>query len=73
MEDNGPGIPDDIKSKLLRRLNPENTKARGKGFGLYLIKQLVDDFDGRFWMEDRVPGDHTKGARSVVMLPAIEK
>lgn len=72
VEDNGPGIPDDIKDKLFHRLNLENAKARGKGFGLYLIKQLVDDFGGRFWVEDRVPGDHTKGAKFVVMLPAIE-
>jgi PAS domain S-box-containing protein len=72
VEDNGPGIPDDMKSKLLRRLSTENSKTRGKGFGLYLIKQLVDDFNGKFWMEDRVPGDHTKGARFVVMLPATE-
>jgi PAS domain S-box-containing protein len=72
VEDNGPGIPDDIKGKLFYRLNIENAKARGKGFGLYLIKQLVDDFGGKFWMEDRVPGDFTKGAKFVVMLPAID-
>ena len=73
VEDNGPGIADEIKSKLLNRLSPEDTRARGKGFGLYLIKQLVGDFNGKFWMEDRVPGNHTKGARFVVMLPAFEK
>ncbi len=73
VDDNGPGIIDEVKSKLLDRLSPENTRARGKGFGLYLINQLVNDFNGKFWMEDRVPGDHTKGARFVVMLPAFEK
>ena len=73
VEDNGPGIQDEMKIKLLNRLSSENTRARGKGFGLYLIKQLVKDFNGKFWMEDRVSGDHTKGARFVVMLPAFEK
>jgi PAS domain S-box-containing protein len=72
VEDNGPGISDDIKAKLFHRLSLENAKARGKGFGLYLIKQLVDDFGGKFWMEDRVPGDYTKGAKFVVLLPAID-
>ncbi len=72
VEDDGPGISDEMKKKLLDRLSPENARARGKGFGLYLIKQLVDDFHGRFWMEDRVQGDHTQGARFVVRLPVIE-
>lgn len=72
VEDNGPGIPDDIKAKLLNRLSIENAKSRGKGFGLYLIKQLVNDYGGRFWIEDRVPGEYTKGAKFVVMLPAID-
>jgi len=46
------------------RLRPENTKARGKGFGLYLIRQLVNDFNGRLWIEDRVPGDSGKAPGS---------
>jgi signal transduction histidine kinase len=73
VEDTGPGISDDMKGKLFHRLTQDNAKARGKGFGLYLIKQLVDDFGGKFWIEDRVPGDYTKGAKFVVMLRAVEK
>jgi signal transduction histidine kinase len=43
------------------------------GLGLYLVKTLVDSYGGRVWVEDRVPGDRTKGARFVVMLPAVGK
>jgi PAS domain S-box-containing protein len=71
VEDDGPGIPDQLKSTLFDRLSLSTTRARGKGFGLCLIKMLVDDYRGRFWAEDRVPGDHSKGARFVVMLPAV--
>jgi PAS domain S-box-containing protein len=71
IEDNGPGIPDAIKNKLFTRLQRGITKAEGKGLGLYLSKCLVEDYGGRMWVEDRVPGDHTKGSRFVVMLPAI--
>lgn len=46
-----------------------NTKARGKGPGLYLVKKLVDDYHGAVWVEDRVPGDYAKGAKFVIMLP----
>lgn len=45
----------------------------GSGLGLYLVKSLVDSYGGRVWLEDRVKRDHRKGARFVVMLPAIEK
>jgi PAS domain S-box-containing protein len=72
VEDNGPGIPDDLKKTLFDRLNLSTTRARGKGFGLCLIKMLVDGYDGRFWVEDRVPGDYGQGARFVVRLPAID-
>jgi signal transduction histidine kinase len=73
VEDDGPGIPDQLKETLFDRLNLTSTRAKGKGFGLCLIKMLVDDFHGKFWVEDRVKGDHAKGARFVVMLPAVEK
>jgi len=31
---------------------------------------LVEEFGGKVWVEDRVQGDHTKGARFVILLPA---
>ena len=71
VEDNGPGIPDDFKDKIFNRLLKGTSKAKGMGLGLYLVKSLVDSYGGRVWVEDRVPGDHTKGARFVVMLPAV--
>ena len=72
VEDNGPGIPDELKTRLFMRFQRGQAKATGKGLGLYLVRTLVHDFYGKIWVEDRVPGDHTKGARFVVMLPAVE-
>ena len=71
--DNGPGIPNLLKDKIFGRFQRGNTKAHGKGLGLYLIKTLVEDYHGKVWVEDRVIGDHGKGVRFVVMLPAIDK
>ncbi len=45
---------------------------RGKGLGLYLVKTLVECFHGRIFVEDRIAGDPTKGARFVVVLPSVE-
>lgn len=72
IEDNGPGIPDWIKDKLFMRFQRGDTTAHGKGLGLYLVKMLVESYKGAIWVEDRVSGDYTKGARFVVMLPAIK-
>ena len=73
VEDSGPGIPDDMKDKVFNRLQQGSTKARGLGLGLFLVKSLVNSYHGKVWVEDRVPGDPTKGARFVVMLPAVKK
>ncbi len=71
VEDNGPGIPDDAKERIFNRMHKGT--ARGMGLGLYLVKSLVNSYGGRVWVEDRVKGDHTRGARFVVVLPAVEK
>ncbi len=47
-------------------------KTKGMGLGLYPVKSLVDSYGGQVWAEDRVKGDHAKGARFVVMLPAVD-
>lgn len=70
VEDDGPGIPDEMKEKVFSRSLQGLTKAVGHGLGLYLVRRLVDGYGGKVWVEDRVSGDHTKGARFVVMLPA---
>lgn len=73
--DTGPGIPDDLKKKLLMTIKEIEIgeKTGRRGFGLYLVRTLIDYYHGKVWVEDRVPGDYTKGARFVVMLPTVEK
>ena len=72
VEDNGPGIPDERKEELLERACKDLVKRHGRSMGLCLVKTLVDDFHGKIWIEDRVNGDYMKGAKFVVMLPAVE-
>jgi sensor histidine kinase regulating citrate/malate metabolism len=49
------------------------TRAHGKGFGMYLVRTLVEGYNGKVWVEDRVSGDPTKGARFAVMPLTVEK
>jgi PAS domain S-box-containing protein len=71
--DNGPGIPDDIKSRLLSGSSRIKMYAGGRGLGLYLVRTLVEDFHGSVRIEDRIPGDYTKGCRFIILLPCSEK
>ncbi|HTY90293.1 MAG TPA: PAS domain-containing sensor histidine kinase [Methanocella sp.] len=71
ISDNGPGIPDELKKRLFGRHQHGETGVTGRGLGLYLVKKLVDDFKGKVWVEDRVPDEPSKGAKFVVMLPAL--
>ncbi|BAI61930.1 putative histidine kinase [Methanocella paludicola SANAE] len=73
IDDQGPGIPDELKSVIFERKLTGDIKSKGSGIGLYMVKTLADIYNGRVWVEDRVPGDRTKGARFVAMLPAVEK
>ena len=44
VEDNGPGIPDDLKDRIFNRMQRGDTKAKGIGLGLYLVKSLVESY-----------------------------
>ncbi|UCE45347.1 MAG: GAF domain-containing protein [Methanobacteriota archaeon] len=72
VSDRGQGIPDDLKSSLFQkyvRLRPES-KIEGTGLGLSIVRALTDKFNGRVWVEDRVPGRSDQGARFCIELPA---
>ncbi len=69
IEDNGPGISDELKKKLFMDGKMNKFKAERRGLGLQLVNVLVHIFMGKAWVEDRVQGDHSKGSRFVVMLP----
>ena len=70
VEDNGPGISDELKVRLFSRFQKGKTRTSGKGLGLYLVKVLVEDYGGKVWLEDCVAGEHAKGCKFVILLPA---
>lgn len=72
-EDNGPGIPDGLKKKLMSAVWDQKGVNVRRILGFQFIKTIIDACHGDIWIEDRVPGDHSKGTRLVVMLPAVEK
>nr|WP_041705330.1 ATP-binding protein [Clostridium ljungdahlii] len=50
--DNGDVIPEDMIKKIFDRgFSTKTTKKSGHGFGLYIIKQLVEENNGRIYVE----------------------
>ncbi len=68
-DDRGPGIPDEMKVKVFRRLDQPEGGTKGSGLGLTVVGEIVKQVGGKVWVEDRVAGDPKEGSRFVVELP----
>ncbi|MHA2424491.1 MAG: sensor histidine kinase, partial [Candidatus Thorarchaeota archaeon] len=64
--DHGRGIEEERKSLLFQRFMKG---AEGLGLGLSVVLALVKSFGGFIDVEDRIPGDYTKGTVFIVYLP----
>lgn len=65
VEDNGPGIPDDIKAKIFEPFFTTKPAGQGTGLGLSVTYGIIKDHDGQIQIEDVAGG----GTRFVVSLP----
>ena len=71
-KDNGIGISDEKKKLVFERGNRELKGSKGMGLGLSIVKKILDSYQGKIWVEDRVKGDFTKGTNFVLFLCEIE-
>lgn len=71
VEDEGPGIPDEMLTRLtepFRRLEPSRGRQTGgAGLGLAIVKALAESQGGRLTLENRAGG----GLRATVHLPLL--
>lgn len=65
--DDGPGIPDDRKDHVFGK-GEKGVDSGGSGIGLFLVRTLVEQFDGAVWIEDNEP----RGSVFVVELPVVD-
>ncbi len=63
VEDSGPGMSDEVRENLFRR--GYSSKGDGHGFGLYLVKQSIDNLDGTITVESSLG----EGTTFTVRLP----
>lgn len=67
--DNGIGIPDPLKPNIFDRFTRGGKKMPGsRGLGLHIVKTLVNQYGGRVWAADRVPGKPGEGAAIKIIL-----
>lgn len=67
IEDNGPGMTEDVKNRVFEPYF--STKAEGTGLGLAIVKRIVNDHDG-FIRVHSVPGE---GTRFLIELPTAPR
>ncbi len=72
-KDNGIGIDDVRKYEILQEKHKKSKNSRGMGLGLSLAAKLIDLYEGRMWIEDRIKGDSTKGSNFVILIPKTTK
>ncbi|GAG54124.1 unnamed protein product, partial [marine sediment metagenome] len=65
--DNGIGIEDERKNNIFQK--GLNRNVRGIGLGLYLVRGIIESLDGLIFVEDKVKGNYSKGAKFVVLIP----
>ena len=66
--DNGVGIPDTRKQEIFITREEEESKFR-TGLGLSLIKKMIEYYEGKIWVEDRIKGDYSKGSNFIILIP----
>jgi signal transduction histidine kinase len=64
--DYGPGIPNGRKETILTRFKDRETK--GSGLGLAIVQQIVDQYDGKIWIEDRIKDEPKSGTSFIIHL-----
>jgi len=69
--DNGNGVEDDRKKEIFLRGYSEKRSVLGMGLGLSLVKNIIDSYKGKIWVEDRVKGDYSKGSNFMVLIPEV--
>ena len=72
VEDNGPGIPPDMLTRLFEPY--VTTKPKGTGLGLAIVKKVAEENRADIRLENRVDASgRVVGAKAVLSLPMHSK
>jgi signal transduction histidine kinase len=65
VQDNGPGIPEELCSRIFEPFFSTKGKAHGTGLGLFIVRQIIEEHGG----EISLGPDNGNGAKFDIMLP----
>lgn len=69
--DNGIGINDDRKKEIFQRAFVKDRSTHGMGLGLSLVKRIIEIYNGKIWVEDRVKEANIIGSNFVILIPEV--
>lgn len=67
VEDSGPGVPPEVRSRIFDPFFTTKSPDEGSGLGLSICQRVVAEVGGRIWLED---SESLGGAKFIVELPA---
>lgn len=67
VDDDGPGIPDELKDDIFEPF--VSTKKKGTGLGLAIIRRIIESHQGRITLVDK----EERGTRFKISLPRVNK
>ena len=70
--DNARGILDVEKQVILEKGFNKNRRSQGLGIGLSLVKKIIESYNGKIWVENRIPEDYSKGSNFVLLIPRAD-
>jgi signal transduction histidine kinase len=66
--DNAKGIPINIREKIFTRYSEFIKQGEGSGLGLFIIKTLVERYNGQISINSRIQDDYSKGTQFNIIL-----
>jgi len=67
--DNGIGICDERKIEIFKTERSKQNSGKGMGFGLTLVKKLVNFYNGEIWIESKNKYDYNQGSNFIIIIP----
>ncbi|MHA2203427.1 MAG: sensor histidine kinase [Candidatus Hodarchaeales archaeon] len=66
--DNAKGIPINFREKIFTRYSEFIKQGKGSGLGLFIIKTLVERYNGQISIKSRIQDDYSKGTQFTIIL-----
>ncbi|MHA2008496.1 MAG: PAS domain S-box protein [Promethearchaeota archaeon] len=67
--DNGMGVDDQQKELIFQRTKTDAKGVSGIGLGLSLVNKIIESYNGKIWVQDRISEDYLKGSNFTILIP----